>query len=274
MGALSKIAGVRSSQFGAQATSSIRSLPNQQQLLLYALSVLCSPRSNSNSADPGGAAASPAAVSHTAAGMSSLWKSAGSAVALSSLPGSTISPGGRKGGKGSSKLGRSSLGSDASLPSQQVFVLAAGLEGAFVQYRHVCKLLALPACSKPELLHMAELLAQAALVDVIRPAGASCAGGGGGGGGGGSPGLGGSSGSLGSRRGLGPLMKGRGLGGLGKSLLAGAGMGGGCGRGGLKPGSSQQQQQQGEVKLSLRASAEEVVAALRHNPALRCLVEQ
>jgi hypothetical protein len=256
MGALSKIAGVRSSQFGVQATSSIRSLPNQQQLLLYALSVLCSPGNRGCSANSGAAC-----LNSIPAETSSLWSNAGSAVALSSSPGS-ISSSGRKGGKGSSKLSRSSLGNDAPQPSQQVFVLASGLEEVYVQYRHVCKLLALPACSKPEVLHIAELLSQAALVDVIRlAAGPSCPGGGGGGG---SAGLCGGSGVLGSR-------KGRGLGGLGKSLLAG---GGGCG--GRSRGGSQQQQQQrqGEVKLCLRASGEEVLAALKHNPALRCLVEQ
>lgn len=211
MGALARLAGVRSSYFGAQATSSIRTLPNQQQLLLYSLSVLCSPRDAVE------------AVSKKTS--SNLWSTAGTACALSSTKSF------KKGG-----------GADSS--SQQVFVLAVGLEEAFTQYKQVCKLLSLPPCSRAELQHMAELLAQMALVDVIRPAGSSC----------------GSSRSMGSCGAAGL----KGYGNRGKTL---GGLGGGRG---LSKASGLQQ----DIRLCLKASVAEVESALTHNPALRCLVDK
>jgi hypothetical protein len=139
-------------------------------------------------------------------------------------------------------------------------------------FLQVCKLLKLPCCTKTELLHMADLLAQMALLDVITTPAAAAAG----------AGSGSSNGSAaGSKGGLkGFKMGSRGsLGGLG-----GRGLLGGSGRGGLGLGRSNSGSpmsaaaaggcgQAGEVKLCLRASSSEVFAALKHNPALRCLVD-
>eukprot|EP00879_Flechtneria_rotunda_P019090 GHRR01020044.1.p1 GENE.GHRR01020044.1~~GHRR01020044.1.p1 ORF type:complete len:500 (+),score=236.86 GHRR01020044.1:890-2389(+) len=146
MQALSRLASVRSSQFGAQATSTIRTLPNQQQLLLYALSVLCQPHSavatdTSNVRDAG------------------LWKAAGSATMLGSSNTSSRS-------SAAARLWTAGPAGDS--PSRSVFVLAVGLEDAYSQYKQVCRVLGLSPCSCPELLHMAELLSQMALVDMIR----------------------------------------------------------------------------------------------------------
>jgi hypothetical protein len=130
----------------------------------------------------------------------------------------------------------------------------------------VCKLLKLPASSKGELLHMADLLAQMALLDTIKaPAAAACLG---------SSASKGSKGSAASLRGF--KASGSKLGGLGGSrgLLGGAGGGrGGSGLGGSPMGSAGGAGQQGEVRLCLRASSSEVLAAVKHNPALRCLVD-
>lgn len=137
----------------------------------------------------------------------------------------------------------------------------------------VCKLLKLPACSKGELLHMADLLAQMALLDVIKaPTGAAAgAGSAGGGSKGGSKGAGALvAGVRGFRGSAGKL---GGLGGGGRGLLGGASRGGVGGLGGSPMGSAAGAGQQVEVKLSLRASSSEVFAALKHNPALRCLVD-
>jgi len=278
--ALSRLAGVRSSQFGAQATSIIRSLPNQQQLLLYALSVLCQQPAQeaSGSVDP----MTPNKAGKVSA--SSLWKGAGSAAVLSSSGGSnggspTSSAGSwsrlkKKKGAGSSSLSRLGSSSNGQPGGQgSVFVLAVTADAAYGQYVQVCKLLKLPACAKGELLHMADLLAQMALLDIIRtPSGQA-----------------GSGSSAGCKAGLkaaglspGPAsaFKGfkaskGGLGGLGggsRGLLGGGGSRGGAGGLGGSPGGSAAGHQ-GEVKLSLRASITEVFAALKYNPALRCLVD-
>jgi hypothetical protein len=266
VGALQRLASVRSSHFGAQATSCIRSLPNQQQLLLYSLSVLCQPRGAAAAADAarspyGKTAATPAAAADT----SSLWKAAGSAVAHSS--------GSSK--KGTSKKGTgSSVASSSSSPSsQQVFVLSVGLDDAYMQYRQVCKLLSLPACSRGELQHMAELLSQMALVDILgSPAGGSSSSSSSAGvlgGGGLKAGRAGGRGGLG---GLGGLGGGRGLLAGSTSKLGGGGAKGGSAAGGFGVGGGVSKS--GEVRLSLRPSAGEVEAALLHNPALRCLVQK
>jgi hypothetical protein len=263
--ALQRLASVRSSHFGAQATSCIRSLPNQQQLLLYSLSVLCRPR-DAAAVD---AAAAPSPYGKTAvapaagADTSSLWKAAGSAVAH---------------GNSSSKKGSNKNVTGSSSPSsQQVFVLSVSLDDAYLQYRQVCKLLSLPACSRAELQHMAELLSQMALVDILRsPASGSTSSsssklGSSGAGSGLKAGRAGGRGGLG---GLGGLGGGRGLlsGSAGK--LGGGAKGGGSGGVGGGFGVGGCVQQSGEVRLSLRPSAGEVEAALQHNPALRCLVQK
>lgn len=139
----------------------------------------------------------------------------------------------------------------------------------------VCKLLKLPVCSKGELLHMADLLAQMALLDVIKaPTGGAAGAGSAGGGskGGGSKGAGASVAGVRGFRGSGSKLGG--LGGGGRGLLGGgASRGGVGGLGGSPMGSAAGAGQQVEVKLSLRASSSEVFAALKHNPALRCLVD-
>jgi hypothetical protein len=273
VGALQRLASVRSSHFGAQATSCIRSLPNQQQLLLYSLSVLCRPRdaavdaADSQQKQPLYGRTAPAATP-PAAGTSSLWKAAGSAVAHRS--------GSSK--KGAAKKRAGASGSSSSPSSQQVFVLSVALDDAYLQYRQVCKLLSLPACSRAELQHMAELLSQMALVDILRsPAvgsgsssGSSSMGSLGAGAGlkvgraggrGGLGGLGGLGGGRGLLSGSASQLGGGAKGGAGASAAGGFGVGGGV-------------QQSGDVRLSLRASVAEVEAALQHNPALRCLVQK
>lgn len=131
----------------------------------------------------------------------------------------------------------------------------------------VCKLLKLPASSKGELLHMADLLAQMALLDTIKAPAATglCSSA--------SKGSKGSAASAGALRGF--KASGSKLGGLGGSrgLLGGAGGRGGSGLGGSPMGSAGGAGQQGEVRLCLRASSSEVFAAVKHNPALRCLVD-
>lgn len=227
MNALASLASSRSSHYGAQATSSIRTLPNQQQLLLYAMSVLCRPRDS---------VCDDTRISDSKKDSSSLWAAAGTASALSSSCAS-----GNKSSKGSSTT--ATPGS-----TRQVFTLAVGIEEAYAQYKQVCNLLALPPCSRAELQHMAELLSQMALVDVIRPA----------------AGTGGSAArSTGTPTGLqGFGRRTKGLGGLGGgkalSKAVSAAVGG----------------QQQDIKLSLKPSVDEVHAALRHNPALRCLVDK
>ncbi|KAF6252575.1 hypothetical protein COO60DRAFT_1672110 [Scenedesmus sp. NREL 46B-D3] len=268
VGALQRLASVRSSHFGAQAASCIRALPNQQQLLLYSLSVLCRPREVPADAADGQqkqqqcGRTAPASTAAAAAGSSSLWKAVGSALAHSS--------GSKKGA--AKKLGGSASGS-SSPSSRQVFVLSVALDDAYAQYRQVCKLLSLPACSRAELQHMAELLSQMALVDILRsPAAGS------GGGGGSIAGLGGGlkagrAGGRGGLGGLGGLGGGRGLLAGGASKLGGGGAKAGAG-GSTAGGFGVGVQQSGEVRLSLRPSAAEVEAALQHNPALRCLVQK
>ncbi|WIA15310.1 hypothetical protein OEZ85_001977 [Tetradesmus obliquus] len=268
IGALQRLASVRSSHFGAQATSCIRSLPNQQQLLLYSLSVLCKPRDAATAeAAPGpyGRPAAPPAAA--AADTSSLWKAAGSAVAHSS--------GSKKGAV--KKLAGSAAGGSSSPSSQQVFVLSVGLDDAYLQYRQVCKLLSLPACSRAELQHMAELLSQMALVDILKssPAAGSSSSSSSAFGGVSSGLKAGRAGGKGGLGGLGGLGGGRGLlAGNSKKLGAGAkgGAGGSAGSSGFGVGGGVCQS--GEVRLSLRPSAGEVEAALQHNPALRCLVQK
>jgi hypothetical protein len=134
----------------------------------------------------------------------------------------------------------------------------------------VCKLLKLPACSKTELLHMADLLAQMALLDVIKtppsgPSGSSTAS---------KAGLKAGGSSAGALKGFkGSASKLGGLGGGGRGLLGGASRGGVGGLGGPPMGSAAGAGQQWDVKLCLRASSSEVFAALKHNPALRCLLD-
>lgn len=134
----------------------------------------------------------------------------------------------------------------------------------------MCKLLKLPCCSKAELLHMADLLAQMALLDVITTPAAAGAG----------VGVKGSSGSTAGSKGALKGFKGGSKGSLGG--LGGRGLLGGSSRGGRGLGRSNSGSPmsaaggaggQGDVKLCLRASSSEVFAALKHNPALRCLVD-
>jgi hypothetical protein len=139
-----------------------------------------------------------------------------------------------------------------------------------VVFQQVCKLLKLPACPKTELLHMADLLAQMALLDVIKiktpPSGSSgtCN----------QAGLKAGGSSAGALKGFkGSASKLGGLGGGGRGLLGGASRGWVGGLGGSPLGSAAGAGQQWDVKLSLRASSSEVFAALKHNPALRCLLD-
>lgn len=257
LGALSRIAGVRSSQFGTQTCSGIRALPNQQQLLLYSLSVLCRPRGD-DVAQTATATTQQQLSTSTPPRTSRLWETAGSAVPLSgggrhpSTPGSV-----RKATHAGHTPARSPA--PGTPGASRVFMLAATLDDAHAQYRAVCRLLALPPCSRAELAHMAELLAQAALVDVLRPPGAGAGGTGGLGGGGCGRAKGG---KLRGRDGLGGL---GGAGGLGSLAARGRGGAGLCRSGGISGGGQ-------ELRLALRLSAEEVEGALRANPALRCLV--
>jgi hypothetical protein len=258
--ALSRLASVRSSQFGAQACSIIRSLPNQQQLLLYALSVLCQQPSEGSEGGDGAAGSSPAASGKQPA--SRLWKAAGTAAMVTSGGGGSPAAGGGAAGSGSLKL----AGGSAALSGggSGVFVLAVGVEDVFAQYLLVTKLLKLPACSRGELLHMAELLSQMALVDVIR---APSTGASGSAKKGCSPAAGAGSGLKGFRGAAASKLGGLAGGSRGGLKKLGGGGGSAGGGGGGASG------QQGEARLSLRASSAEVAAALKANPALRCLVD-
>lgn len=113
---------------------------------------------------------------------------------------------------------------------------------------------------------MADLLAQMALLDVIRtPSGSA------GSSTGSKAGPKGSGSSAGALKGFkGSASKLGGLGGGGRGLLGGASRGG---LGGSPMSSAGGGGQQWDVKLSLRASSNEVFAALKHNPALRCLLD-
>lgn len=137
--ALTRLAGVRSSQFGAQAASVIRSLPNQQQLLLYSLAVLCQqPGEQDGPAAGGQGTATPSKGGKAAA--SSLWQGAGSAAVLSSGGGGGASPAagswsGLKKQKKRAVLGASSSGQAG--PQGSVFVLAVTADAAYNQYSKV-----------------------------------------------------------------------------------------------------------------------------------------
>lgn len=137
--ALARLAGVRSAQFGAQAASIVRSLPNQQQMLLYSLAVLCKQPEQDAAAAGAQDPVTPSKGSKAAA--SSLWKGAGSAAVLSSNgtgAGSPASTGGSWSGlKKKKKAAVGGSGSQAG-PQGSVFVLAVTADAAYHQYAQVC----------------------------------------------------------------------------------------------------------------------------------------
>jgi hypothetical protein len=242
--------GVRSSQHGAATVASIRALPNQQQLLLYSLSVLCPPPElpEAPAAASSGSftAATPPSKARTAAG---LWADAtpggGPAARLTLVrTPSGGGPGRRLFGAGGGKAGKGGKGGgDAGT------VMAAGAEAVYAQYCRVCRLVGMAAATRPELRHMADLLAQMALLDVIEaPAGGAC--------GAGTPAKAAAAAlTPGGRRGRRSVP--RGFGADSPALGGGSFTGGG--------GS--------EARLTLRVGHEEVQRALAANPALRCLVD-
>jgi hypothetical protein len=134
---------VCSSQFGGQASSIIRALPNQQQMLLYALAVFCQqPEESAEGGAPGAPAAcgaakcDPVTPSHKASA-STLWKGAGSAALLSSSGDHSPSVSGgswlglKKGKNRAAAVGGSG---QAGPQASSVFVLAVSAEAAFTQY--------------------------------------------------------------------------------------------------------------------------------------------
>ncbi|KAI8468241.1 MAG: hypothetical protein J3K34DRAFT_478706 [Monoraphidium minutum] len=276
MAALGRLAGVRSSQHGAATVASVRSLPNQQQLLLYSLTVLCPPPDaadtlsssaslssdsfgSSSSSFSGVSAAAAAAAGSPAAGGGGGGTPAGRGRSAASLwaelgppgggaPGSAakaVRAPGAAGGAGRRLFGAGGGGGGAGKGGGGGYVLAVALEDAYCQYCKVCRLVGMAPAGAPELRHMADLLAQMALIDVVEAAAP------GGGGGGGTPGGGAAltPGGAGGRR-KGP----RGFGGAAAAAPRGGGGGGGA-------------------RLSLRAGHDEIHRALAANPALRCLVD-
>jgi hypothetical protein len=138
--ALTRLAGVRSSQFGAQAASIIRSLPNQQQLLLYSLAVLCQQPADAT-AGAGQAPVTPSKGGKVAA--SSLWQGAGSAAVLSSSnAGCSGSPAGGSWSAGLKKKKKAvaSRSSGQAGAHCSVFVLAVTADAAYIQYCKVCEI--------------------------------------------------------------------------------------------------------------------------------------
>lgn len=134
--ALGRLAGVRSAQFGAQAASIIRSLPNQQQMLLYSLAVFC--QQPADDAAAGGQ--DPATPSKGGkAATSSLWKGAGSAAVLSSgAPGGGSPAGGPGSWSGLKKKKKVVAGSSSQAGAQaSVFALAVTADAAHQQYMQV-----------------------------------------------------------------------------------------------------------------------------------------
>jgi hypothetical protein len=139
--ALVRLAGVRSSQFGGQASSIIRALPNQQQMLLYALAVFCQQPEEASEGAPaacGAAKCDPLTPSHKASA-SSLWKGAGSAALLRSSNGNHspgVSGGSWSGLKKAKKraAGVMGAGGQAGPQASSVFVLAVSAEAAYTQY--------------------------------------------------------------------------------------------------------------------------------------------
>ncbi len=272
MAALGRLAGVRSSQHGAATVASIRTLPNQQQLLLYSLSVLCTPPELPEvAAGPSGLTgfgsgsfSTPPTASRSRSA-ASLWAEvtpsgshAPRAVLVRTPSGSAagsvgrrlFGAGGGKGGKGGGGAGKGGKGAGAGAGAT---VLAVGFEDAYAQYCKVCRLVGMGAAARPELRHMADLLAQSALLDVIE--GAAAGGGGASGSGVGTPGGAKASATPGRR---GAAKRGpRGFGGA-----AGASPAAGGGAAGLEG-----------VQLTLRVGQDEVQRALAANPALRRLVD-
>jgi hypothetical protein len=146
--ALARLAGVRSGQFGAQAASIIRSLPNQQQMLLYALAVFCQQQpAQQGACGQASAAGGDPATPGSKAAASSLWKGAGSASLLSSCAGAGGAGGGGKSspGAGSWSAGLKSKKRKAAVdgPGQggaqaaSVFALAVTADAAYHQYMQV-----------------------------------------------------------------------------------------------------------------------------------------
>jgi hypothetical protein len=134
--ALGRLAGVRSAQFGAQAASIIRSLPNQQQMLLYSLAVFCQ-QPTENAAAGGQHPVTPSKGGKAAA--SSLWKGAGSAAVLSSGAPGGGSPAGAPGSwSGLKKKKKAVTGSGSQAGAQaSVFALAVTADAAYHQYMQV-----------------------------------------------------------------------------------------------------------------------------------------
>jgi hypothetical protein len=245
---------VRSSQHGAATVANIRALPNQQQLLLYSLTILCPPldaEAGGSAGAGGGAAPAPGAGPQSAGkgrSASSLWADLTPGRGGGGTPHSAAKPvrapaaaagtgrrlfgaGGKAGGSGSGGGSRSC-------------VLAVSLDDAYGQYCRVCRLVGMGAATRADLQHMADLLAQMALVDVVNAAGPAAAAA--------PPAAGGGTPGTGGRRRKGP----RGFGDAGGTPAAAGGGGGG-----------------GGARLSLRAGHDEVHRALAANPALRCLVD-
>lgn len=157
--ALARLAGVRSGQFGAQAASIIRSLPNQQQMLLYSLAVFCRQQpqaqqgaagaygqASAAGADPVTPGSKGGASSKTAA--SSLWKGAGSASLLSSCAGAGHGGGGSGGSspaagswsaglKGKKKKTAVAGTGQGGAQGASVFALAVTADAAYRQYMQV-----------------------------------------------------------------------------------------------------------------------------------------
>ncbi|GBF91534.1 hypothetical protein Rsub_04274 [Raphidocelis subcapitata] len=270
MAALGRLAGVRSSQHGAATVASIRALPNQQQLLLYSLSVLCPPPEDAAPQSPaaaqGGAAGGGGTPQTAGRGRSavSLWAEltpggthAARPVLVRTPSGSLPAGVGRRlfgagGGSGKAAAG-GGKGAVKGAAAAGGYVLAVPLGAAYAQYCRVCRLVGMAAATCAELKHMADLLAQMALLDVIEGAGGGSAAG--------TPsGKGGAAASTpgGGRRG--PRRGPRGFGAAASAAAGSPAVGGGGGGGG------------GEVQLSLRVGHDEVQRALAANPALRCLV--
>lgn len=147
--ALARLAGVRSGQFGAQAASIIRSLPNQQQMLLYSLAVFCQQQPQAQQCGQASAAgADPVTLGSKAgssgkAAASSLWKGAGSASLLSSCAGagsggSSPAAGSWSAGlKGKKKKAAVAGSGQGGAQGASVFALAVTADAAYRQYMQV-----------------------------------------------------------------------------------------------------------------------------------------
>lgn len=133
--ALGRLAGVRSAQFGAQAASVIRSLPNQQQMLLYSLAVFCQQPAE-DAAAGGQEPVTPSKGGKAAA--SSLWKGAGGAAVLTSGAPGGGSPAGAAGSwSGLKKKKKAVAGSSQAGAQGSVFALAVMADAAYHQYMQV-----------------------------------------------------------------------------------------------------------------------------------------